>query len=248
MTTAKKKPGIQVGGHMPGAPEISKFPMEVRVEAETALKKAGDAASIKVTTQDEYEAASETLAGLRGFRKGLEAKRKEMTAPLDQSKKAITEFFRSPIERLENAERHLSRTLSAYYDEVQRKAREAEAAAIAAREKEEAKLRKQAERAEEKGQLTKAVALQNRADIAAAAPVVAEVAAPSSSATTVATLWSAEVYDKLALIKAVAAGQASMNLLEANMPAINAIARAEKDTLSIPGVRAVSTRSVRARG
>jgi hypothetical protein len=54
--------------------------------------------------------------------------------------------------------------------------------------------------------------------------------------------WNAQVTDLMALVRAVAAGTASINYLEANMTALNQIARAQKSTMSVPGVKAVMTR------
>jgi hypothetical protein len=59
--------------------------------------------------------------------------------------------------------------------------------------------------------------------------------------------WSAVVYDKLSLIKAIAAGDASMEYVEANMTALNQAARSQKDTMKIAGVKAKSEDNVRIR-
>lgn len=60
--------------------------------------------------------------------------------------------------------------------------------------------------------------------------------------------WCAEVTDLHALVKAVAKNKNLLPLLEANMPALNAQARAMKDALVIPGVRAVNKGSLAVRG
>lgn len=52
-------------------------------------------------------------------------------------------------------------------------------------------------------------------------------------------LYRAEVYNLMALVKAVAGGQAPLVLVEANLPALNAQARALKESLAYPGVKVV---------
>lgn len=54
--------------------------------------------------------------------------------------------------------------------------------------------------------------------------------------------WSAEVTDIKALCLAVADGTASPELVLANMPALNTLAVRLKNTMAIPGVRAISKR------
>jgi len=51
--------------------------------------------------------------------------------------------------------------------------------------------------------------------------------------------WSAEVTDIKALCRAVADGKTAENLVGANMPALNQMARAMKQAFNVPGVRAV---------
>ena len=56
--------------------------------------------------------------------------------------------------------------------------------------------------------------------------------------------WSADVTDKLALIKAVAEGKAPLAYVEANYAVLNQAARSLKQELNgIPGVKAVMTKT-----
>jgi hypothetical protein len=59
--------------------------------------------------------------------------------------------------------------------------------------------------------------------------------------------WTVEVVDMRALCRAIADGKASPELVEPNMTALNQIARAMKQTMNIPGVRAVPMVSVAVR-
>ena len=72
------------------------------------------------------------------------------------------------------------------------------------------------------------------------APQVATVEGVSSM-----TRWSAEVTDLIELVKYVAAHPEWLSLLEPAMPNLNRLAVAQRQALSIPGVRAIS-RTVRA--
>ena len=80
-------------------------------------------------------------------------------------------------------------------------------------------------------------------------PVVAVVAPPPRVQRVVgsATVYSytAEVTDLNALISEVAAGRASRNYLQANLPALNQWARATKGSERIPGVQVIKTASMR---
>jgi hypothetical protein len=51
--------------------------------------------------------------------------------------------------------------------------------------------------------------------------------------------WTAEVTDLPALVRAVAAGTASLSYIQPDLVALNQIARAQKSTMTIPGVRPV---------
>ena len=51
------------------------------------------------------------------------------------------------------------------------------------------------------------------------------------------TRWSAEVVDKMELIKAVSSGKVSADYLDVNLPALNKLAvQLKKEDLGIPGI------------
>jgi hypothetical protein len=82
-------------------------------------------------------------------------------------------------------------------------------------------------------------AAQAAAEAVATGPVVVESAIPAGFGAATRRTWGAEVYDKLALVKAVAEGKAPLEAVEAAMPVLNGLARSLKGALSVPGVRAV---------
>jgi len=145
--------------------------------------------------------------------------------------------------------------------------REAEAAAQRERERLEREAREQADRvqrelqrAAESQRLAAAVALETQGDRDGAerliaAPLVVPVVSPAPvfvprpvaptpkvEGVSFRDAFHAEVYDLLALVKAVAAGQAPLALLHVNTTALNGLARSLKGALVIPGVKVVSDR------
>jgi len=60
--------------------------------------------------------------------------------------------------------------------------------------------------------------------------------------------WSAQVTDKAALVKAAAENPAYLAYLEPDMKSLNALARAQKNALAIPGVKAVNQAGLSVRG
>lgn len=76
--------------------------------------------------------------------------------------------------------------------------------------------------------------------------VVSRVAAPAGVSTT--QRWKAEVTNLQLLCRAIAEGKVPVGFVDANMTALNAMARANKQALNVPGVRAVADTTVSARG
>lgn len=60
-------------------------------------------------------------------------------------------------------------------------------------------------------------------------------------------LWRAEVVDKLALVKAIAAGQFPLDWIDLDMSSLNAVIRSTKGVITIPGVKAIQETSIAAR-
>jgi hypothetical protein len=118
--------------------------------------------------------------------------------------------------------------------------------AIAAKKQAEADelARKKAEDKQlEEAEMLSSLGMDEAADAALVAePVIQRtvVEEPFKAAGTVLRdYYSAEVTDLMALVKAVAAGQAPLESVEANMPYLNGKARLEKGEMKVPGVRAV---------
>lgn len=240
-------------------------------QAQTVLT---GAKSVVIDSEMMAEIAADDLKHCKALLKDVEAKRTAITVPLNAALKAVNDLFRAPKEYLETAERSLKMSLVAWTTEQERLAAvarakaEAEAraererlAAIAAQQAAEAlALQKEAEAAAAAGDSAaaeaaqaSAVAAQQQMEItemtAAVITVTPEVSAPTKMAGIGSRVtYSAEVVDLLELVKAVAAGQAPLDCLAADMSFLSAQARAFKRVGSLyPGVEAKSDRSLSVR-
>ena len=96
-------------------------------------------------------------------------------------------------------------------------------------------------------------AIDSEATILAATPVVPTLVAAGpteiqpGTGVSVSTRWKADVIDKDALIRAVAAGEVDSDALNPSLTWLNRQATSKHERLSIPGVRPIKTSSVRGR-
>jgi hypothetical protein len=110
----------------------------------------------------------------------------------------------------------------------------------------------EARRVEEEHRLAVAEAQEAAGEHEAAAATISEpiaiVVAPAPrpvvEGLTFRETFKAEVTDKAAFLKAVGANPALLHLADPNMVALNQLARAQKEMLSIPGVRVVKEKQV----
>lgn len=171
------------------------------------------------------------------------------------------------------AKKLLGERMATWEQEQAQLRREAEAAAQRERERLESEARAQAEteqrrlaKEEEDRRLEEAAALEAQGDRVGAAKLIEQpVAAPIVTPAPVyqprppvaappkvegvgfRDVWTAEVIDLLALVRAVAAGQAPITLLQVNTTALNGMARSLKGAMNVPGVRTVSSRATSVR-
>lgn len=244
------------------------------VLASSAQKALADAADYVIDSHEMFALASEDLKRIKGLQKEVEEKRTGITGPLNQAVKAVNDLFRAPKEYLDKAETTLKRSMVTWTTEQERLAaearRKAEEEARAERERlarQEAEAQEAARRAESEAQ-----AAAEAGDQAAAAKAMqeaqeaqqqAEVAAMTASVMTVSpaveapakvagisgrVTYSAEVTDLVELVKAVAAGQAPIECLQAETKFLGAQARAFKKAGQLyPGVVAKEERGIAAR-
>jgi hypothetical protein len=223
------------------------------------------AKEITIDSAPMYEAAADELKAIKKAAKELEDKRVGITKPIDEAKKAVMDLFRRPLEILGEAETVLKRAMITYADEQEKIRREEQAKldaiAKAERERLAAEAKAKQEEAERLAQAAQdsgdeqafAQAAQAAAEAQVMESTVAVMTAPT--ATTAAAkvsgisargVWKAECTDKIALIKFIAQNDAFINLLDVNQSALNQLAKAMKQTLNLPGVRAYEERSLAA--
>ena len=209
-------------------------------EAEGWLITAAECLS-KFTTA-ELEKANNVLRGIAAMKQKI----KEFTAPNikrwhDGHKQAIAERdeLLRPVEEAKAILDDKIRKYRAWEREETRKAQEA--AAAAARAEAEAAREAEAQALKDSGE-------DDAAEMVKAAPIVIpNVKAPAPTkleGTHIRTNWSAEITNKLELINFVAANPVFSHLLDVSMKEANKLAKAQKQDMMIPGLRAVSSETV----
>lgn len=211
-----------------------------------------------IDTAEMYELAAGELQDIKARAARMEEQRKAITRPLDDAKKATMEIFRRPLELLTLAEQRIKASMLGYKKEQERIAaeqqRKLDEAARVEREKHEAearRLQREAAEAAESGDTGKAAELATAAttETLTAAVITAPTLAteaPKVAGISTRVTWGAEVIDLHALVRHVAEHPEHIGLVQADTKALNAMAKALKDTLAIPGVKAVATESIAA--
>ncbi len=186
------------------------IPQEAVVLAKEAEEMMVGANRYKITTATEYTGAAEQLKLVKAKAKDLDTTRKNLTQPIDESKKRIMDFFRAPLQFLADAEAAIKKSMISYDNEQARIRREEEARLQALARKEQERLErlaeKRAEKAEVKGDMEKAEEIRESVPVIAV-PILADNKVKVAGIS-MRTIWSGAVVDKMLLIKAVAEGAA----------------------------------------
>lgn len=208
---------------------VPAIPKAVEKMAESATALATLAEEAKITTPKMYEWAADTLRTMAERRKEVEAKQKELLAPINEAAKRLRDFFRAPLERLKRAEGALRSGIGAWDAEQRRLAIEKQAAlqAEADRKAEEQRARLLAKAKEQKGKGSTAVKaeLRDMADTIVAPTV--HVAAPERKVQ-MRKVWSWEVTD---------ANKVPIGFMIVHSAIVTAYVRANHDRKPIPGIR-----------
>lgn len=195
------------------------------------------ARALVVKTQEDYERAGDFLRDSKTLQKEIHDALDPVVQKAHQAHKAATAVQSRLLEPLVEAEKIVKGKMGAYQEERER------IALAEQREKE-----REARRLEEERILREAQELEARGDVQAAeevisAPIVTTAipAAPRPTASGTAARWkySARVTDLAALVKASAEGKVPAGLVVADVSALNKLASALKESLSIPGVELV---------
>ena len=187
------------------------------------------AQQIQVKDQASYEEAGAFARVLKGHERRVLDLFKPMKQRAKEAHQEIVDAEKRMLEGPQAGYRVLERQMGDY--EAEQRAKKAAAEAEAA--KEQARLMEAAFKSGEK-----------------AMPVVVApkaVAIPEADGIGFRTTWEAVVVDPLELVKAVAAGKITLEVVQWNMPLLNDWARQLKGAMSVPGVKAQEKRSMRAR-
>jgi hypothetical protein len=204
------------------------------------------AKALKIVDQQTYELASEHLLGVVDLRHEIEQHHGPLKRAAHQAWQAIINAEKRLLTPVELAE-HTYKTKIAEFEAEQRRI-EAEARCLAeaeARRLAEEQRERELEQAEAEGADAEEIESMINAPLVVAPPRV-EPAFQQAKGVTVAANWRGEVTSFEMLVRAVAAGKASIGLLLPNTVAINQLARAVRNTLAIPGIRFFSEPVVRA--
>lgn len=206
------------------------------------------ASGITVIDQHTYDIAVEELRGIVAMRKEITDHHAPLKAKAHEAHKAICDAEKKLLNPIDLAERAIKAAISKYTAEQLRIAEEREKAA-----------REEAERlaAEE----IEAAAVEAEAQGASVEEVTAIITQPvivphvavaptfhRAVGITVPQTFQAEVFDVKALCRAIGEGKVPANYVSPNMTALNQRARADRQALNIPGVKAVPVSNVRVGG
>lgn len=203
---------------------------------------------VKIVDQQTYDSATYLLLQrIIPFRTRWKAYWETLRVPAYASYKAIMDKFNEGDNPAETAERKVKAEIRRWDDEQSR-----------IQQAEQRKAQEAAEREERERRIQSAViatdsgATEQEVEAILEAPV-AVVAAPVEPTYQKATgvsgrdNWKCKVTDMKALVKAVAAGKVPITYIQANESVLNARAKADRETLNIPGCLAYNERIISGR-
>jgi hypothetical protein len=201
-----------------------------------------EAQSLVVSTKEDYEIGQIYMGRIKQRIKMLEEERMAQTRPLDESKKRIIDFFRPHLEKLNQAKEHLNMVMVRWTEEREAERREEERKLQeAAKKRADDEAMRQALEAEAAGDKQEAEAIIEEPVYVPPIRVMSEV--PKSKESHIRETWSAEGFDLMATVRAIAEGKAPLQSVAYDMTFLNGQARSYKQNLNIPGVRAVSKKT-----
>jgi hypothetical protein len=209
---------------------------------------ADEARSLVISDQQTYELAAERLRGVVGLRAEIIEHHREMKQRSHQAWQAVIAAEKKLLDPVAEAERAYKYNIGAYEFEQRRLEEETRARAEA-----EANARAMADREREieLAEAAGADAHEVAAICAEPLPLVVQEQPPPTfrraAGVSTAHNWKGECVSLAQLLKAIVRGEASPTLVAADQSAINALARATRGTLAIPGIRFYDETKVRAR-
>jgi len=214
--------------------------------ARAAQSAIGLVEAFEIVDAASFELAADELRGIKRRAAELDEKRKAITKPLDDAKKAVMDLFRGPIELLTKAEGLLKGKMLDYQREEQRKANEARMLAEKAAQEERVRLRKEAEALAADGKHGEAALKEVVADMVA--PVSTHVEAPKVAGLSTRTTVDFEVQDLHALVAHIAQRTELVGLIKTDDVKLRAYVRGLGMACKLPGVKVFEKETLAARG
>lgn len=200
-----------------------------------------------INSESTYRSASSLLLVVKDLQKEIMGFFAPLKKAAQESHRKLCAAEKEKVEPLIDIERKVKTRMLEYETEQRRQKAE-----------QERKLREEARKIEEEARLKEAERLeaegrQREAERLIDAPIFTPpvtVAPPTPRVQGVSfrEVWGAEVVNLVALCKAIGDGTVPASYVSANMPTLNARARADKDGFSVPGCRAVVSKQVAAGG
>lgn len=218
---------------------------EIIIEKAMALPER--AKSIVIRDNATYTAAGEILLAVKAMRKEIESVFGPLKAKAHAAWKAVCEEQNKADAPLVEAEGIVKRSMAAWDTDQER-----------LRMEEQRRLEAEAKRLEEERRLFEAEQLASEgrtaeADLVLDEPVMAPVIqvptyTPKVAGVSFRELWHADVTDLKELVKAAAADERYLPLLQANTAVIGAQARSLKSAFKVPGIKVWSEKTAAAGG
>jgi len=220
-------------------PQLEIVTPEVQENTQKALTVLDQANALMISTMDDYRVAQGLMKTVKERIKELTDTRMAQTRPLDESKAKIIAFFEVPLQKLGKARDYLNKIMVNFTEEQETKRREEERRLQEeARKRAEEEALRQALEAEAAGEKEEAEQIIAEPVYVPPIKVVSEV--PKSKESHIRETWSAEVIDLETLFRGIRDGKAPLQCLMPDMTFLNGQARSYKQSLNIPGVRAIS--------
>lgn len=215
-------------------------PQEIEVLEEAALAWPDRAKAIVISDQPSYDKAALVLGDIVDLRKKIIAHHKPIKEATNNAHKTAVAAEKKLLEPIQNAERIIKDAIGDWDREQQRLLQEEQRKLQEAQRKadEEARLALAAE-AEANGAPEETVDEILETTVVQPALVVQPTYQAARGVST-QQRWKAQVTDIKALCRAIADGKAAVTLVQANMPALNNMARAMRESFNIAGCKAVT--------
>jgi hypothetical protein len=189
----------------------------------------------EIGSDEQFGEADALLQEMKALAKEAEELRFSITRPIDDHKKDVMQFFKTTItDALGEAVTQFERALRIYQKEQEEARRIAQAEEAEKARKQQERLDRRADSAEEKGQHEKAANLREQAD---AVVPVATTSAPKAKGVRASENWTFEIINEDAIPR---------EHMIPNEKSIRGVVKAMKGKTNIPGIRVYDANSLAA--